>query len=127
MQHHLTFPIEPKPTPRPRLSKFGHAYASKDYRTYLDDLAAKAREQWPGLALVGPLAVTIMVLCRRPKTSKLDAPKPDWDNYAKGVCDAMNKIVYEDDTQVVDAFVQKRWALPGEDGRIVVTIGPAYV
>jgi Holliday junction resolvase RusA-like endonuclease len=35
--------------------------------------------------------------------------KPDWDNCAKGICDAMNGIVFLDDKQVVDASVSKRY------------------
>ena len=36
--------------------------------------------------------------------------KPDWDNVAKSICDAMNGIVYQDDTQIVDAHVTKVYA-----------------
>jgi Holliday junction resolvase RusA-like endonuclease len=41
--------------------------------------------------------------------SGLERPtkKPDWDNVAKSICDAMNGIVYQDDTQIVDAYVTK--------------------
>ena len=35
--------------------------------------------------------------------------KPDADNIAKVVCDALNGIVYHDDTQIVDLNVQKRY------------------
>ncbi len=35
--------------------------------------------------------------------------KPDWDNLAKSVTDALNGIVYTDDKLIVDAFVQKRY------------------
>ena len=35
--------------------------------------------------------------------------KPDWDNYAK-VQDALNKVVWGDDAQIVDAHVYKRYS-----------------
>jgi Holliday junction resolvase RusA-like endonuclease len=40
--------------------------------------------------------------------------KADWDNFGKVVSDGMNKIVYLDDSQVVDGRVIKRYdAKPG--------------
>ena len=42
--------------------------------------------------------------------SERPTKKPDWDNVSKSVCDAINGIVYDDDTQVVDAFVTKFYA-----------------
>lgn len=33
--------------------------------------------------------------------------KPDWDNVAKSICDAINAIVYLDDSQIVDVHVTK--------------------
>lgn len=36
--------------------------------------------------------------------------KPDWDNLGKGVSDALNGIVWDDDAQVVDAFTRKRYS-----------------
>lgn len=44
--------------------------------------------------------------------------KPDWDNLAK-VCDALNKVVWTDDSQVVDGFVRKMFSdTPG----LVITV-----
>lgn len=36
--------------------------------------------------------------------------RPDADNLAKTVLDAMNKTVYRDDSQIVDLIVRKRYA-----------------
>jgi len=36
--------------------------------------------------------------------------KPDWDNVAKSVCDAMNSIVFVDDSQIVECHVRKVYA-----------------
>lgn len=33
--------------------------------------------------------------------------KPDIDNILKSVCDALNKVAFYDDTQIVDIFVEK--------------------
>jgi len=49
---------------------------------------------------------------RREMESGLLRPikKPDVDNLAKVVCDALNKIAYRDDAQVVDAQVSKYYS-----------------
>lgn len=36
--------------------------------------------------------------------------RPDWDNIGKSVSDALNGVAYLDDSQIVDASVQKRYA-----------------
>jgi Holliday junction resolvase RusA-like endonuclease len=46
--------------------------------------------------------------------------KPDWDNVGKGVSDALNGIVYEDDAQVYAATVVKRYG-PTPHVRVIVT------
>jgi Holliday junction resolvase RusA-like endonuclease len=39
--------------------------------------------------------------------------KPDTDNIAKSICDAMNGIVYLDDKQVWYASVERYWDING--------------
>lgn len=48
--------------------------------------------------------------------------KPDWDNVGKVVSDALNKIAYRDDTQIVECTVQKYYS---DRPKIIVTIGHA--
>jgi Holliday junction resolvase RusA-like endonuclease len=36
--------------------------------------------------------------------------KPDWDNVGKVVSDALNKIAYRDDTQIVECTVTKHYS-----------------
>jgi Holliday junction resolvase RusA-like endonuclease len=48
--------------------------------------------------------------------------KPDWDNVGKVVSDALNKLAYRDDTQIVDCTVRKFYS---ESPKITVKIGPA--
>ena len=45
--------------------------------------------------------------------------KPDCDNIAKIVCDALNGLAYADDKQIVECSVQKRY---GDLPRVEVTI-----
>ena len=45
--------------------------------------------------------------------------KPDWDNIGKIVCDALNKVAFHDDSQIVDGIVIKRYS---EQPRLEVEI-----
>ena len=49
------------------------------------------------------------------------ARRPDGDNIAKTVKDALNGIAYHDDGQVSDLVVRKRWCARGDE-RVVVTV-----
>ena len=40
--------------------------------------------------------------------------KPDCDNVVKIVLDSLNKIAYDDDKQVVELTVLKRWTFDNE-------------
>ena len=46
--------------------------------------------------------------------------KPDCDNIQKAVLDALNKLAYADDKQVVSSFVDKRYAK--DEPYVLVTI-----
>lgn len=54
----------------------------------------------------------------------LPTKKPDADNIAKVICDALNGLAYKDDKQIVDMLVMKRYE--GIKGpRVEVDISPA--
>jgi Holliday junction resolvase RusA-like endonuclease len=113
--------IEPMPTPRPRVARFG-VYYPKKYEQYKKALEEAVRVHWTSGPLPGLLCVAIEAVCKRPKTTKLLAPRGDWDNYAKGVCDAMNGVAYTDDTQIIEGACRRVWAQPGQPGYIDVEI-----
>lgn len=76
-------------------------------------VAAKQLAEIAPFAVDGPCEVIVRNLVARPKTTKLIAPKPDVDNYAKGVLDAITKDgrFWHDDSQVLDLTASKRWTL----------------
>ena len=45
--------------------------------------------------------------------------KPDTDNVAKSILDACNKIAYDDDSHVVELFVEKWYS---DEPRVVVEL-----
>lgn len=62
----------------------------------------------------GPVRIVIVNLFQRPK-DWWDGREPmggkgDWENLAKTVCDAMNKILFRDDAQIIDGRSIKRYA-----------------
>ena len=76
--------------------------------------------------LQGPIRARIEIYYSVPKSyskRKIEAikdgtdypmKKPDCDNVAKIVLDSLNKIAYDDDKQVVELTVLKRWTFDNE-------------
>lgn len=52
----------------------------------------------------------------------LPCKKPDADNIAKVVCDALNKVAYDDDTQICNLYVCKRYTKENEEACVQVFI-----
>jgi Holliday junction resolvase RusA-like endonuclease len=50
---------------------------------------------------------------------KMPMLKPDADNTAKICCDALNKLAYLDDKQIVDLRIIKEW---GERERVEIVV-----
>lgn len=120
----IVFSGEVPPSPRPRVmvrGKFPHVYMPAEYTSWKKDVAAFIKAEvlelftGTGPALEGPVRVHIEVYIQKPKTSKLQYPKPDVDNYAKSIMDAVtdSEAVWEDDCQVKELIIKKDWA--GED------------
>ena len=81
------------------------------------ELAMKGRTPF-----AGPVAAVLTAFRPLPKSFSrkrreaalrddlLPVTKPDADNYAKAALDALNTIVYRDDSQVTDLVVRKRYS-----------------
>lgn len=113
---------EPQGKARPRFTRTGRAYTPKKTMQYEDEIRIAAQSAMgPTDILETPLSVYIY--CNFPippsysKKRRQDClngverptKKPDLDNIAKAFCDAMNGIVYRDDSQVVSLHVTKRY------------------
>lgn len=106
---------------RPRFStKTGRAFTPGDTINYENWIKCCYQEQC-GIFIDGPVKARIEVYYKIPKsyTKKrvqairdgLEKPlkKPDSDNIAKIVLDSLNKIAFDDDAQIVELIVIKRW------------------
>jgi len=117
------FPVNPVAASRPRVSKFG-AYFSGPYKKFRQEAAViinkvLGRNFTP---INGKLAVDIKCFVTRPKSTKLEHPKADVDNYSKAILDSLNGKLWEDDSQIIALFIEKQWANPGEQGYFVVSV-----
>ena len=92
---------------------------SREYKSYVRLIASQHR---PRKLLEGQLEVFIKIYRQMPKsmTKKrkqavmegLHRPitKPDVTNIAKGIEDALNGIIYKDDSQIVDLHISKYYS-----------------
>ena len=110
MMIQLKLSVRPMPSPRPRLN-YKTTYMPKAYKEHKQFVALKLRHFKPFLNV--PLEVEFLFGFKESKTSnrnKYSMPRPDTDNVAKTYLDAMEGILYENDTQVVKITARKMYA-----------------
>ena len=118
-------PGEPVAQARARFARRGNftvAYDPKKSKTYKEWVAVHAREAFglPPIENAVRLVIDVYksVPASWPKKKRAEAlsgallpsVKPDWDNYAKCLCDGMKGVIYKDDSQVVSAEVNKHYS-----------------
>jgi len=119
-------PGEPRGKGRPKFARRGNfvkTYTDAKTASYEDQIRFYALQAMGDTkAIQGAVRVFISICMAVPKSyskkrtedclsgSEKPLKKPDWDNVAKSICDAMNGIVYGDDTQIVEAHVTKQYA-----------------
>ena len=80
-----------------------------------------AMQHRPEVPLAGPLAAELLFLTRRPKRPGHPYPsRSDVENLAKGLLDAFQGVLYDNDSQLVDVVLRKRWTLATEGVRVEV-------
>jgi len=108
---------EPVPKGRPRVAirgRFPVFYTPKETREAEDDFVKQAvKSGKPGFPTEGPVSINIRFYKKRPKSKPKGerhwTSKPDLDNLVKLVLDAMNKIFFKDDAQVVQITAFKEY------------------
>ncbi len=113
----------PKGQRRPRFTRRGHAYKAPESRAHEQSLGWAAKQAMAGRKpLSGALMVSVDAYFPVPKSwSKRDRAaaligeirptgRPDADNIEKTVGDSLNKIVWLDDAQIVDAEIHKYYS-----------------
>ena len=136
----LTVPGEPIAQPRQRHriagkgpSQYVHNYtpATHDVQGYKRAIQLLARSQMSGEPWTGPIRVELTLFFKRPasmtwKTKPMPrtpkTSKPDFDNVVKAINDCLNGVVWVDDSQIVQAYVEKWYAGGGESPRTEIMI-----
>lgn len=125
MEKRLFMTIEPKPKERPRATVVGgHARIYTPKKTA--DYEKRIADAWKSLNGIepetGPVSVRMVFGMPIPKSATKAAKadmenrvtrptvKPDADNLAKAVLDALNGLAYRDDNQIVDLSVSKYYS-----------------
>lgn len=120
---------------RPRAGKTRNGrtilYDPAKSRSYKEYVRLVASQNAPKSLLTGPLSVRMVIyretlksFSRRKKLLAEEGEvrpttKPDLDNHAKSICDALNGIIYKDDSQIVDLSVSKFYS---ENPRVEIRI-----
>ena len=125
---------EPKGKGRPRFStQTGRAFTPKQTVNYETLVHTEYMVQCKGFRFPDDAMLDVRVIAyysipksvsKKKRQAMLDhkirpTKKPDFDNIGKVICDALNKIAYRDDSQIVDAQVRKFYS---DRPRVVVTI-----
>lgn len=127
---------EPVAQGRPRATTINgqvRMYDPKKSREFKDYVKLVASEYRPEQLLEGPLYLEVKIfkpsLKSFSKKKKAAAErgevrpttKPDVDNYVKSIKDACNKVIWKDDSQIVDLHVSKFYS---ENPRIEIKVKP---
>lgn len=121
----IYMPGQPIGKGRPRFTRMGRVYTPEKTRKYEHKLAAIASDYMIAEKLEPtdrPCAMVIEARFEIPKSwakkkrlaaerGEIFPGRPDIDNVAKIALDSLNGVVFEDDAQVYDLFVDKRYSL----------------
>jgi Holliday junction resolvase RusA-like endonuclease len=121
----FTVPGDPVPQPRPRVSTrggYGRAYVPAKHPVHEFRSRVARAAQAAGLTkAASPVTIKIEATFGRPRSHYRKAgvkptaptlPRPDCDNLAKAVLDALQDVL-GDDTKVSRLVVEKKWAADG--------------
>jgi len=106
---------QPVPASRPRVTRWG-VYYGKKYTEYRKKMHMTIEQAIGHAKAEGILPIDSYVLIAqlfevlRPRTTKLDFPSPDLDNYNKALWDSLQShSVISDDKKILSSIETKRW------------------
>lgn len=118
----IVIPYPPVAKGRPKFTRQGFAYTPKKTRDYEKLVKTIALQHRPKELWLGPLFLSASFHCPIPESfskkkkqlaieGKLrPASRPDLSNYVKAVEDALNGVIYKDDSQIVDESLEKLYS-----------------
>lgn len=114
---------------RPRFTRTGHTYTPKTTRDYEQRVRNSFKEFNDEYFGDAPIMMRICAVFSVPTSFNKKhqslalsdeirpTKKPDADNIIKAICDSLNKVAYDDDSNIVKLLVDKVY---GEDPRVYV-------
>ena len=110
MKYQFEVPGEIVGKERPRVNMYtGRVYTPGKTKDYEFLVQQYFKMKYPRYEMLeGRLSINIIAYLKIPKST---TKKPDVDNIAKSILDAMNNFVFKDDNQVSKISVEKRFAL----------------
>ena len=109
----------PQPKERPRATirgSYATIYTPKNTVQFERYVKQVASEYTPPKLLSGALFMTLSFYLQRPQslssTIIYDTKRPDVDNLAKSIMDALEGVIYEHDAQVIHLVVAKSYGTP---------------
>jgi Holliday junction resolvase RusA-like endonuclease len=134
----IVIPGTPVAQGRPRLTTMGgfaRAYdpkKSRDWKAIVKEFAIKAMiDQGFEEPFTGPLRMWVKCIMPLPKSSwrkrtpiqeEWNTKKPDADNLYKGIADALEGIVYHNDSHISEVHILKRTAEQGKGPKTMIEI-----
>jgi Holliday junction resolvase RusA-like endonuclease len=133
-------PIKCVAKQRPRYSQYTKTFftpkKTKEFEADIAEYAAFHMQKHKFSKLSGPVRVDLKIYLKVPaswsKKKKIEAlegniyPKGsgDLDNYIKSICDGLNGVTWDDDSQVVSITAQKGYF---KENLIQISVTPAFV
>ena len=121
----IFFPFDPVAKGRPKFTRTGHAYTPKKTSDYEKAIRDYYQEEG-GELFVGPIEVKLVFQMPVPKgypkrvKSQIEdgtikhIKRPDLDNMAKAILDALNEVAFTDDSHITKLTLVKRYSFfPG--------------
>jgi Holliday junction resolvase RusA-like endonuclease len=128
----IEFSIPGKPLAWARARRSGKRYfLAEEQQAYRDKVKFHAMSKDGRKMFTGPLRMEVHAWYQwpiskrrvlKPRGEAWREEKPDADNLGKLICDALEGVLYENDSQVADLRVCKRLAAQGEPARTEVSI-----
>lgn len=121
MRIEFTVPGAPQGKERPRFNRGGHTYTPEKTRDYERLVAWSYKSAAHAAVLSGSIRAEIVAVYAVPKSwpkrqreralagDLAPMVKPDLDNIAKAILDALNGVAYRDDAAVTELTVRKRY------------------
>ncbi|MEV8610235.1 RusA family crossover junction endodeoxyribonuclease [Amycolatopsis sp. NPDC051373] len=125
------FFVDGRPAPQGSkgVSRSGRVYEmSKALAPWRKHITAIAREHYDGDLVSGPVLARLSFVMPRPVATPKTKPtppavkKPDCDKLSRAVLDALTKVVWVDDSQVVHLDATKRIAEIGEPPGVHISV-----